>query len=165
MTDESQRSGEQGVDEGDDSQQDVADAFIERLEQRFGERWGGAWLQWEPTPSLYIALVEPAAEEADLIARAAADVGWIGGTVAVRYSASQLERFHGQLAEAAVPGDPIVMHGVSHEHNKVLVVLNQFSAETIERVYAAVPHDAVVIRVEPGAQFRPLSSDSPPQSD
>ena len=74
------------TEEGTDAIQDAADDVIERLQGTFGERWGGAWLRWEPTREICIAVAAPTAEDADLVSRMAGEAGWVGTTVAVRYS-------------------------------------------------------------------------------
>ncbi len=140
------------TEEGNDAIQDAADDVIERLQGRFGERWGGAWLRWEPTREICIAVVDPTAEEADLVAREADEAEWVGTTVGVRYSLAELETFQEQLRRIFDAGS-IIMLWPDVQLNKVGVTLNAFNVDAIRRLYEVVPRDVLVVSVEPGARY------------
>jgi hypothetical protein len=142
------------TEEGNDAIQDAADGVIEGLEGIFGNRWGGAWLSWEPR-EIGVGVVKATAEDAVLVARTANEAGWVGATVAVRYSAEQLEEFHDRLRGIMETSASIVMLGAESQTNKVRAWLNAFDLELIARLYAAVPPDALVVSVEPGLYFAP----------
>jgi hypothetical protein len=137
------------TEEGNDALQDAADDVIERLQRNFGERWGGAWLRWEPTREICIAVVDPTAEEANLVARAADAAEWVGTTVAVRYSWVQLEAFQEQLRLAS-NAESIVMLWPDATLNKICVTLNAFDLDALRRLYDTVPSDVLVVSVHPG---------------
>ncbi len=144
------------TEEGNDALQDAADDVIERLQGSFGERWGGAWLHQEPTREICIAVVAPTAEDADLVSRMAGDAGWVGTTVAVRYSGEQLEEFMVRLEPVMAISDSIVSMWPDHQTNKVHVELNASDMDAIQRLYAAVPEDALAVSVDPAARYELL---------
>ncbi len=144
------------TEEGNDAIQDAADDVIERLQGTFAERWGRAWLSWEPTREICIAVVAPTAEEADLVSRMAGEAGWVGTTVAVRYSGEQLEGFMERLQPVMEICDSIISLGADHQTNKVHVELNAFDVDAIKRLYAVVPQDVLVVSVDPGAHYELL---------
>ena len=147
-------------EEDNESVQDAADSVIERLEVHFSERWGGAWLRWEPAREICIAVVAPTAEDAEVVARMASEAGWVGTTVAVRYSAEQLEEFMERLQPVMEISDSIIAIGPDHQTNKVHVELNAFDVDAIERLYAVVPTDVLAITVQPGLRYSLVSGGS-----
>ena len=141
-------------EEDNESLQDAADSVIERLEVHFIERWGGAWLRWEPIREICIGVVAPTAEDVEFVSRLADQAGWAGTTVAVRYSWAQLKTLQEQLM--TVSGVSVISLGPDVELNKIGVVLNEYDVEAIKQMYAAVPRDVLVISVQPRMEYRLL---------
>ena len=129
------------------------------LEAVFGDRLVETWI--EPsggTETLGIGIVDPTAEEVLDIHQRSADKGWVVTVVGMRYSRKELDGFKDRIADeimATKLDGPLIGVGASRAYTpgKVFVELNARDRETIERVQALLPPDAVAFEIRPGARY------------
>lgn len=116
-------------------------------EQRVGEdRFGGAWIDRTPRvrPELGIALIDPTAEDLDIIQRAAREAGWPLVVDEVKYSRATLISFYDGLrlpvngSASGIGWDPRL--------NRVVVRLTRLDEETQAFFRDRIPADALLLR-------------------
>ena len=132
-------------------------ALVRAARAHLGDRFGGFWIDREagrPIPT--VAVVNPTVED---VARLQTEAP--GGKVRIvgcRYSERELERFM-QTASAVIQRSPRATFlglGPSPQIGAITVELNAPAPELVEELLGALPADAIVIEVSPGARIEPL---------
>ena len=133
--------------------QNALDPVIERWHERFGQRWGHAWLEWKP-PQVNVGIVRPSADEVSALAREAREAGWTANVVSVRYSAADLERLIERIMPILERSDSMLFVGPEPRVNGVHIALNKDDVELVGELLEALPDGTLVLSIMPGASFQ-----------
>lgn len=121
---------------------------------QFGERFGGGWITWDDaTPTVHIGVVNPTAEEiSETTSRSMP--GLDVDVVPVKYSKLELDAFAETIGSIVFPGpSAVVKISPASDINKVKVLATSDDDPVLARIRAAIPEDALLVTVEPGARL------------
>lgn len=146
------------------SEQEAAEERLEcvlpSIQAVVGDRFGGLWIEsTSPSSLVSVAVVRPTQEDVDRLDELARGVGWMVRVHAVRYSARELEEFADRVTHLMTDGEPDVWLSVgwSPESNRVEAELSRIEPGLLRMIAAAIPEDAVAVRIAPGFGFEALN--------
>ena len=128
--------------------QEAIEPLLEHWPAQFGERWAGAWIEWNPR-SVYVSIVDPTLSDIESLSAASEDAGWHVAVVAARYSSDEIEAFCSRAAEGLVRSSSTISFGPDVRHNAVRVELDRVDDAVISQLSRTVPTDALVLAVTP----------------
>ena len=127
--------------------------LIEDARESLGDEFGGGWIVHGPEREvIHIGVTN--SEVRQQVADAAARLG-LGGNVqvdTVRYSHAQLLGYYETLGSIATRADGVIGWGVQVDKNKVELTLSEPQEALVAKIEAALPTDAFVVTVDPGAE-------------